>query len=467
MADERTDIEVPDDEALDEEHDEDLLPEPDPAPPLLGTVAIVGFPNVGKSTLVNRLSGTRQAVVHETSGVTRDRKELVVEWTGRRFLLIDTGGVDIADETPITRSIAVQAREAVAEADLVLFVVDAQIGITPGDEEVAQILREAKKPVLVIANKIDDPRMEPLALELHALGLGDPIPISGLHGHGAGDLLDEILDYLEAHATQGREEIPDEAIRVAILGRPNVGKSTLLNKLVGRERVIVSEIPGTTRDSIDTVLERGGRTFVLIDTAGLRRKRRHRQGIEYYSELRALESAERADVALVLIDAAEGVVDQDLAVADVARKADNSTLIVLSKWDVTTVRIEDVRAMLRRRLRQRPPFLAISAHTGRGLDRLLDTVVDLFDRHIARIPTPELNDFLQELRNRRQPPARRGKRLNLLYGTQTQTRPPRIRIFVNDPTLVTRDYGYWVENEIRERFGLDGVPVSIDFARRT
>ncbi len=436
-------------------------------PPLLGTVAIVGFPNVGKSTLVNRLSGTRQAVVHETSGVTRDRKELICEWNGRRFLLIDTGGVDIADETPITRSIAAQAREAVTEADLVLFVVDAQIGITPGDEEVAQILREAKKPVLVIANKIDDPRHEPLALELHRLGLGDPIPISGLHGHGAGDLLDEILDYLEAHDAQGREEIPEEAIRVAILGRPNVGKSTLLNKLLGRERVIVSEIPGTTRDSIDTLLERGGRTFVLVDTAGLRRKRRHRQGIEYYSELRALESAERADVALVLIDASEGVVDQDLHVADIARKADCSTLIVLSKWDVTSVRIEEVRGHLRRRLRQRPAFLAVSAHTGRGLDRLLDSVVELFDRHNARVPTPALNDFIQELRNRRQPPARNGKRLNLLYGTQTRTRPPRFRIFVNDPSLVTRDYGYWVENEMRDHFGLDGVPVSIDFIKRS
>jgi len=437
------------------------------AGPLLGTVAIVGFPNVGKSTLVNRLSGTRQAVVHETSGVTRDRKELVCEWNGRRFLLVDTGGVDIADETPITRSIAVQAREAVAEADLVLFVVDAQIGITPGDEEVAQILRESHRPVLVIANKIDDPRQEALALELHRLGLGDPIPISGLHGHGAGDLLDEILDYLAAHATRGREEIPEEAIRVAIIGRPNVGKSTLLNRLVGRERVIVSEIPGTTRDSIDTVLERGGRTFVLVDTAGLRRKRRHRQGIEYYSELRALESAERADVALVLIDASEGVVDQDLHVADIARKADCSTLIVLSKWDVTSVRIEDVRGHLGRRLRQRPAFLAVSAHSGRGLDRLLDSVVELYDRHTARVPTPILNDFVQELRTRRQPPSRNGRRLNLLYGTQTRTRPPRFRIFVNDPALVTRDYGYWVENEMRDHFGLEGVPVSIDFIQRT
>src|SRR4051812_31031719 len=450
MADEQTDIAAP-----------------EAAAPLLGTVAIVGFPNVGKSTLVNRLSGTRQAVVHETSGVTRDRKELVVEWNARRFLLIDTGGVDIADESPMTRSIAVQARAAVAEADLVLFVVDAQIGITPGDEEVAQILRESKKPVLVIANKIDDPRMEPLALELHRLGLGDPIPISGLHGHGAGDLLDEILDYLEAHQTQGREEVPEEAIRVAIIGRPNVGKSTLLNKLVGRERVIVSEIPGTTRDSIDTILERGGRTFVLVDTAGLRRKRRHRQGIEYYSELRALESAERADVALVLIDASQGVVDQDLAVADVARKADCATLIVLSKWDITSVRIEDVRGHLRRRLRQRPAFLAVSAKTGRGVERLLDAIEELFDRHVMSISTPQFNKALEELGERRQPPSRNGKRLNMLYGAQIHVRPPRFRIFVNDPGIVTRDYGYWVENELRDKFGLEGVPVNIDFVRRS
>jgi len=433
---------------------------------LLGTVAIVGFPNVGKSTLVNRLTGTRAAVVHETSGVTRDRKELVCEWTGRRFLLVDTGGVDIADETPITRSIAVQAREAVTEADLVLFVVDAQLGITPGDEEVAQILRESHKPVLVLANKIDDPKHDSLAFELHKLGLGDPVPISALHGHGAGDLLDEIVRYLESHAAAPREELPPEAIRVAILGRPNVGKSSLVNALLGRERVIVSEIPGTTRDSIDTVLQRGDRTFVLVDTAGLRRKRKHRQGIEYYSELRALEAAERADVALVLIDATQGVVEQDLAIADVSRKADCATLVVLSKWDETTVRLEDVRKRLRRRLRQRPTFIAVSAHSGRGLERLLDTVAELFDRYAARVPTPELNNVLAELGKIREPPMRKGRRLNVLYGTQIHERPPRLRIYVNDPTLVTRDYGFWVENELRERFGLDGVPVSIDFVRR-
>jgi GTP-binding protein len=434
---------------------------------LIGTVAIVGFPNVGKSTLVNRLTGTRAAVVHETSGVTRDRKELVCEWRSKRFLLIDTGGVDIADTSPMTRSIADQAREAVAEADVVLFVLDAQTGITPGDEEVAQILREAHKPVLVLANKIDDPRHEPLALELHRLGLGDPIPISGLHGHGTGDLLDEILDQLEVHGQGGRPELPEEAIRVAILGRPNVGKSSLLNKLVGRERVIVSEIPGTTRDAIDTVLQRGDRTFVLVDTAGLRRKRRHRQGIEYYSELRALEAAERADVALVLIDASQGIVDQDLAVADVARKAGCSTLIVLSKWDISEVDFENVRGHLRRRLRQRPAFIAVSAKSGRGIDRLFDAIIELFDRHIARVPTAEFNKALEELTQKRQPPSREGKRLNMLYGAQIHVRPPRFRIFVNDPRIITRDYGYWVENELRERFGLDGVPVNIDFVRRT
>jgi GTPase len=434
---------------------------------LIGTVAIVGFPNVGKSTLVNRLTGTRAAVVHETPGVTRDRKELVCEWRDKRFLLIDTGGVDIADASPITRSIADQAREAVAEADVVLFVLDAQNGVTPGDEEVAQILREAHKPVLVIANKIDDPKQETLVLELHRLGLGDPIPISGLHGHGTGDLLDEILDQLEVHGQGGRPELPEDTIRVAILGRPNVGKSSLVNKLLGRERVIVSDIPGTTRDAIDTVLQRGDRTFLLVDTAGLRRKRRHRQGIEYYSELRALDAAERADVALVLIDASQGIVDQDLAVADVARKAGCSTLIVLSKWDVSEVKIEEVRGHLRRRLRQRPAFLAVSAKSGRGIDRLFDAIVELFDRHNSRISTVQFNKALEELTQKRQPPSREGKRLNMLYGAQIQQRPPRFRIFVNDPRIVTRDYGYWVENEVRERFGLDGVPVNIDFVRRS
>jgi GTP-binding protein len=431
---------------------------------IAGTVAIVGFPNVGKSTLVNRLTGSREAVVHETQGTTRDRKELVCEWNGKRFLLVDTGGVDIADESPITRSIVEQARAAVRDADIVLFVTDARAGITPGDEELATILRAAHKPVLLLANKLDDPARDTDALEFHRLGLGDPVPLSALHGHGTGDLLDEIVDLLPG---SDRAEVADDAIRVAILGRPNVGKSSLLNRLLGEERVIVSDVPGTTRDSIDTVLTRGERTFVLVDTAGLRRKRRQRQGIEYYSELRALAAAERADVALVLVDASEGVVEQDVAVADVARKAHNSTLVVLSKWDETAVRIEEVTPQLRRRLRQRPPVIAVSAHTGRGIQRLLDTVEALYDKHTSRVSTAELNRFIAELREARQPPTKSGKRLNLLYGTQVQTRPPRFRFFVNDPGLITRDYAYWVENSLRDRLGLEGVPVSIDFVRKS
>ena len=431
---------------------------------LLGTVAIVGFPNVGKSTLVNRLTESRAAVVHETPGVTRDRKELVAEWAGKRFLVVDTGGVDIADRSPITRSVAEQARQAVADADLVLFVVDARAGVTPGDEEVAAILRRAKKPVLVLANKIDDPAQAPLALEFHRLGLGDPVSFSALHGLGTGDLLDEIVTRLPG---AGPPPVDESAIRVAILGRPNVGKSSLLNAILGRERVIVSDVPGTTRDAIDTTFVRGDRTFVFVDTAGLRRKRRHRQGIQYYSELRALEAAERADIALVLVDTSEGIVEQDLAVADVARKAQCSTIVALSKWDVTSVAIEDVRPELERRLRQRPPWVAVSAKTGRGIERLLDTIERQFEKYVARVPTPELNRFLAELREARQAPSRNGKRLNLLYAAQVTVRPPRFRISVNDPGLVTRDYGYWVENQLRDRFQLQGVPVSVDFVKRS
>src|SRR5829696_2821811 len=375
-------------------------------PELIGTVAIVGFPNVGKSTLINRLTESRQAVVHETPGVTRDRKELLADWNGKHFLLIDTGGVDDLASDPFSPKIAKQARAAIAEADLVLFVVDARHGITPGDEELAATLRASKKPVLVLANKIDDPRKDLEAVEFHRLGLGDPFPLSARHGHG-------------------------------------------------------------TRDTLDTILEKDGRTYQLVDTAGLRRKRKQRQGIEYYSELRALEAAERADVALVLIDASEGIVDQDLHVADVARKAGNSTLIVLAKWDETQLTIEEARARLASRLRQRPPLIAVSAKTGRGLERLLQYTASLFEKHIGRIPTPTLNDALAELRQARQPPSQRGRKLNLLYGAQVSTRPPRIRIHVNDPGLVTRDYAYWVENELRQRFNLAGVPVSIDFVKRT
>jgi GTPase len=431
---------------------------------LAGTVAIVGFPNVGKSTLVNRLTATRQAVVHETHGTTRDRKELICEWNGQQFMLIDTGGVDIVDPSPITRQIAEQARVAIREADLVLFVVDARAGVTPGDEELAQILRESRKPVLVLANKIDDPSQEALALEFHRLGFGEPFPVSGLHGSNTGDLLDEILELLPGESTRTP---PGDAIRVAILGRPNVGKSSLYNRLVGEERTIVSEIPGTTRDTIDTIIVRGERTFQLVDTAGLRRKRSQRQGIEYYSELRALDAARRADVALVLVDAGQGIVEGDITAFEVARKAHCATLVVLAKWDITEVTIEEIRPELQRRLRQRPDFITVSSVSGRGVSRLLDKVAELYDRYVQRISTGELNRLIAELKAERQPPSKGQRRLNLLYGAQVETRPPRFRFTVNDPGLVTRDYGYWVENQLRERLGLEGVPVVVDFRRRS
>jgi GTP-binding protein len=430
---------------------------------LAGKVAVIGFPNVGKSTLVNRLTGTRTAVVHETSGVTRDRKELLCDWNGESFLLVDTGGVDLGDSSPLTRAIVEQARAAIAECDVVVFLVDSSLGVTVGDEEVAEILRSARKPVLLAANKVDDPSQELRALEFHRLGLGDPLPISALHGLGTGDLLDRIVELLpgETDAVAGAD-----AIRVAILGRPNVGKSSLLNAILGQERVIVSERPGTTRDAIDTRFVRGDKEFLLIDTAGLRRKRKHRQGIEYYSELRALEAAERADIALVLVDSSEGLVDQDLTVADAARKAQCATLVVLAKWDIAVVDAAEVREEIRRRLRQRPAVRPVSAKTGRGVSRLLDDIEELYARFVGRVTTGELNRVLSDLAEARQAPARDRRRLKILYGAQVQVRPPRFRVHVNDPSLVTRDYGYWVENEFRERFSLEGVPVTIDFVRR-
>jgi GTP-binding protein len=433
---------------------------------VLGTVAIVGFPNVGKSTLVNRLTQTRETVVHAAPGVTRDRKELVVEWGRDAFAVVDTGGVDQGDASTMQGEVARQAEAAIAEADLVAFVVDARAGIGPGDEELADLLRRSGKPVVLVANKLDDPRRDPEALEFLRLGLGDPLPVSALHGTGTGDLLDVLVERLRGIEGAAREERIADEIGVAILGRPNVGKSSLLNALLGTPRTIVSEVPGTTRDAIDIRLEHEGRVLRLIDTAGMRRKRRHRQDVEYWSEMRALDAARRADVALVLVDAHEGVVDQDLHVADEARKAGCATLVVLSKWDIGDVDLEQARRRLHDKLRQRPPLIATSALTGRGLDRLLHAVEELFDRYTSRVGTGQLNRLLAEAAERREPPVVRGRRLKVLYGAQVQTRPPRFRLTVNDRGLVTRDYAYYLENQLRERLGLQGCPVIIDLVSR-
>jgi GTP-binding protein len=432
-------------------------------------VAVVGYPNAGKSTLVNRLTRSRKAVVDETPGVTRDRNEVPCDWNGREFVLVDTGGVDAADPSHMQSQVADQARQAVEEADLVLLVIDARAGLVAGDEELADILRRSRRPVLVLANKVDDTAHEAGALELHGLGLGDPISVSALHGRGTGDLLDAIVERLpppEADGEDGEESEADDEIRVAILGRPNVGKSSLVNAILGRPRVIVAPTPGTTRDAIDTIFERGERRFRLIDTAGLRRKRRHRQGIEYWSEVRALEAAQRADIALVLVDSSEGPAEGDLSVADEARKAGCATLVVLSKWDITTVEVDDVAERLSGKLRQRPAIVTTSALTGRHVDRMLDAVEELFDRYTSRVGTGALNRAMAEIGAARETPRKGRKRLNVLYATQYRTRPPRFRIVVSDKALVTRDYAYFVENQLRRRLTLEGCPVIIDFRSR-
>jgi GTP-binding protein len=433
----------------------------------LPRIAVVGFPNVGKSTLVNRLVGGREAVVHREAGVTRDRKALECEWNGIRFELIDTGGVDLEASDSLSRAVQAQAREAIADADAVAIVLDARAGLRQGDAEVAEILRRADLPVVVVANKVDSEREEPLAAELHALGLGSPISVSATHGRGTGDLLDGLSE-LAREAAVDLPEVGEAPIALAVIGRPNVGKSSLVNAFLGSQRVIVSEMAGTTRDSIDTRLEVDGRPVVLIDTAGIRRRTKVAGTVDYYAQLRSERAAERADVALVVCDAAEGVTAEDLRVAELAMKAGCSTLVALNKWDLSnTVEdgfdLEDAKARLAKRIRQRPPVIATSAISARGVPKLLERAIALADRRAERIPTPELNRFTNEVVAAHPPPQKRGKRLRLYYAAQVGTSPPRIAIQVNDRRLITRDWAYHLENRMRERYGLEGVPLVIDF----
>jgi GTPase len=421
-------------------------------------VAVLGYPNVGKSTLVNRLSGTREAVVHEQAGVTRDRKEVEADWNGLGFTLIDTGGVDLAGEHDMAEQIRRQSLTALADSDLAVLVVDARAGLRPGDAELARELRGGAVPVIVAANKIDDGRQEGLAAEFYGLGLGQPMPVSATQGLGTGDLLDRIVERLP----DGDAEAP-EAPRLALIGRPNVGKSSLLNKLLGEERVIVTPEAGTTRDSIDTRIEFDDREVVLVDTAGLRRRTKVAGTVDYYAQLRSEQAAERADVAIVVCDASEGVTSEDFRVAEMAMKAKCATVIALNKWDVTQTDLEDAKARVAKKLRQRPPVMAVSARTGRGLKRLVAEALGLADRSSGWIQTAELNRFLSDLQSERQPPAVRGKRLRMYYMAQFDTRPPRFAVQVNNRGLVTRDYAYFLENRLRDRWKLQGVPLVIDF----
>jgi GTP-binding protein len=472
-------------------------------PSRLPQIAVVGFPNVGKSTLANRLAGGREAVVHRDAGVTRDRKALDCEWNGRRFRLIDTGGVDLAADDSLSVAVQRQAREAIADADAVALVVDARAGLRQGDAEVAEILRRGNVPVVVVANKIDEPGDAYLAAEFHQLGLGDPHPVSATHGHGTGDLLDRLAALAQGGEVWASDEVavdasepavtvaPESAgsggvaehpggimgtvsseespvdVRVAVLGRPNVGKSSLVNAFLGTERVVVSEIAGTTRDAIDTELDFDGRRLVLVDTAGLRRRTKVAGTIAYYAQLRSERAAGRADVALVVCDASEGVTSEDLRVTELAMRSGCATLVALNKWDVGETDLEDATARLEKRVRLRPPVVTCSALTGRNVPKLLERSIELADRRASRIPTPELNRFVQDLLASRPPPAKAGRRLRLYYAVQVERRPPRFAIQVNDRRLITRAWAFHLENRLREAYELQGVPLVIDFVPRS
>jgi GTPase len=426
----------------------------------MSAVAVVGFPNVGKSTLVNRLAGGREAVTHPEPGVTRDRKQIGCEWRGRRFELIDTGGIDLGDEAELAREVQAQAREAIAEADLVLLVVDARAGLRAGDAELAAQLRRADVPVIVVANKVDRPGSDYVAAEFHGLGLGEPSAVSASHGLGTGDLLDRVVAELGAEENEEGDESPP---RLAVIGRPNVGKSSLVNAFVGSERVIVSERAGTTRDAIDTAINFEGTELVLVDTAGLRRRSKVAGTVDHYAQLRSQRAAERADAAIVVCDASEGLTTQDLHVGELAMQSGCATLLALNKWDISRTDLDDARARAQRKMRLRPPVLVCSATGGRGVTAVLRAALELAEASARRIPTPELNRAVGDIVARTPPPAKRGRRLRLYYSAQIRERPPRIAIQVNDRRLISRDWAFHLENALRERFGLQGVPLVIDF----
>jgi GTP-binding protein len=428
------------------------------------TVAVVGFPNVGKSTLVNRLAGGREAVVHSEAGVTRDRKRVRCEWNGREFDLLDTGGIDLEDESEMAADIQRQARLGMEEADAIVLVTDGKSGLRSGDTDMARKLWDSPVPVILVVNKSDRADDRYGAAEFHALGLGEPYPGSATHGMGSGDLLDRIVDALGDRPPRIED---DGSVRVAVIGRPNVGKSSLVNRMLGDDRVIVSEVAGTTRDAIDTDVEVDGRRLVLVDTAGLRRRSKVAGTVDHYAQLRTERAIERADVAIVVCDASEGVRSEDLKVGEMAMKAGCATLMVMNKWDITEADIDDTRARVARKMRLRPDVVTCSANTGRNVAGLLSRAAELADRASQRIPTPALNRFVAEVVTTTPPPSRRGRRLKLLYAAQIEVSPPRFSIQVNDRRLIFRDWAYHLENRLREAYGLEGVPLVIDYVPRS
>ena len=428
----------------------------------LPIVAVVGSPNAGKSTLVNRLTGTRATVVHETPGVTRDRKEIEVEWTGHRLLLVDTGGYDTTEDAPFAGHIREQVEHAIATADVVLFVLDGRSGPLADDHGIADVLRRARVPVIVVANKMDDPASTATAPEIYALGLGEPLLFSAVHGTGSGELLDRLVE-ISGAALDDREAEPAPAeTPVAIVGRPNAGKSSLFNAIAGETRTIVSEIAGTTRDAIDSVIETDSGRFRFIDTAGMRKAAKV-SGVEYYSYLRSVQSLDRAHVAIIVVDATMRFGELDLSICTEATRRNCATVIAVNKCDIAEPEMEEIAGIAQRKLRQRPPVIAVSAETHRGVKEVLRKVAELDALYTSHISTRALNRALAELAADRPMPQKHGKRLKMYYIAQFGTSPPRIAIEINDRTLVTRDFGFYVENRLRAQFGLEGCPLVIDF----
>lgn len=431
-------------------------------------VAIVGRPNVGKSALFNRIIGQRLAIVESEPGVTRDRIYAEAEWLGRRFILVDTGGIEERPTAELSRATRQQAEEAMREADLILFTVDVQAGLTADDWAVAELLRRAERPVLLVANKADNERLALAAAEFFALGLSAPIPVSAEHGRNVGDLLDAVVARLPAAADDARRA---DEIAVAVIGRPNVGKSSLVNRLVGKERMIVSDVPGTTRDAVDTLLEYEGTTFRLIDTAGLRRRARIESSVEHYSALRAVRAAERSDVCLVVLDAVDGVTEQDARVAGIPHEAGKGVVLVVNKWDLVEKdgrTMQEYEERIRKELAylQYAPILFVSARTGQRVHQLLETARTVAENASIRVPTGRLNEVLQEAMHLHQPPSDKGQRLRIFFATQVGVQPPHFVLFMNDPNLFHFSYRRYLESRLREAFGFTGTPIVITAKRR-
>jgi len=429
-------------------------------------VAIVGRPNVGKSTLFNRLVEEPRAIVEDLPGTTRDRLYADAQWGGVAFTLIDTGGLVLWTEDELTMQVRRQVELAMAEAEAILFLVDVTEGLTAGDEEIAELLRVSQKPLFLVVNKADNEARRLAATEFYSLGLGEPYPISALHGTGTGDLLDALVASFPP-----REEVEEaEGVRIAIVGHPNVGKSSLLNALLGRERAIVSESPGTTRDAIDTQMSWDSQLVTLIDTAGIRRRGRVQRGVEQYSVLRALRAIQRAHVVVLLLDAPEGVTAQDTHIAGYAMEEARGIVLVVNKWDLMKeADASEYGKGVRQAFRFIPyaPLLFVSALTGQRVGTVLEAALRVYQERLRRVPTSGLNRLLREAVASHSPPSKRGKRLRFYYATQAEVDPPTFVFFVNDPQLVHFSYRRYLENRLREAFGFEGTPLRLHFRRRS